>query len=160
VYDSLSISGGMMMRAEMLTHVCVGISMVIIGLLGIRESKEWSKSLYANCLSAAAVAPAPAKKRSRAIIFNGLLHGFSVDGTPSLAPALAVASWRGNIGFLLSYAVGTIIAMAFTTTVIGEGTSQVGSKLGRPDVPMKLSYASSVFACLVGVVWTAMAVAR
>eukprot|EP00952_Eustigmatos_sp_NYUAD-ZCMA_P010120 41705-Eustigmatos_ZCMA.PRE.1 len=30
---------------------------------------------------------------SRTVFFNGLLHGFSWDGTPTLAPALAFTNW-------------------------------------------------------------------
>ena len=32
----------------------------------------------------------------RAIFANGILHGFSWDGAPSLAPALAMTSWRAG----------------------------------------------------------------
>ena len=90
-------------------------------------------------------------------LFVDLCAGFSWDGAPSLAPALAVASWRGNIAFLLAYALGTMGAMAVTTTLIGEGTRQAGAIFQRPDLPQKLSFFSSLIAIIVGGVWTGLA---
>jgi hypothetical protein len=98
------------------------------------------------------------KGQTRAVLFNGLLHGFSWDGAPSLAPALAVATWRGNVAFLLAYALGTIGVMTVATTVIGEGTRRAGKVFQRPDLPQKLSYFSSILALVIGLVWCGMAV--
>lgn len=93
----------------------------------------------------------------RAILLNGILHGFSWDGTPSLAPALALPSLAAVVLFLLSYAIGTMVAMSTVTTVIGEGSLRVGETLDRPDLPQKLSLVSSGLAAVVGLVWTARA---
>ena len=43
-----------------------------------------------------------------------------------MAPAFAVATWRGSISFPLAYAVGTMGAMSITTTLIGESTRYGG----------------------------------
>jgi hypothetical protein len=40
---------------------------------------------------------------SKAVFLNGLLHGFSWDGTPTLAPALAFPNWGSVLLFLVSY---------------------------------------------------------
>ena len=101
-----------------------------------------------------AVNPNPAK---RAVLFNGILHGFSWDGAPSLAPAVAISTFRGSLTFLLSYAFGTMAAMALATTVIGEGTRRAAGKLDRPDLPRDLSMWSSFLALTVGVVWCGLA---
>merc|ERR1712127_672245 len=93
----------------------------------------------------------------RAVIFNGILHGFSWDGAPSLAPALAVATWRGSISFLLAYAVGTMAAMTIATTLIGESTRRAGEVFQRPDIPQKLSLVSSFVAMGVGAFWCFLA---
>ena len=154
-------------------ELAIGVSLIVIGLLGIKEAKEWespegnacdivvgqeeqqdSSSSSPQSLSAAA---APVSDAKRAVLFNGILHGFSWDGAPSLAPAVAIATWRGSLTFLLSYALGTMGAMALATTIIGEGTRRAAGKLDRPDLPRDLSVASSFLALVVGVVWCGLA---
>ena len=160
-------------------ELAIGFSLIVIGLLGIKEAREWESpveegiacDVMANegggtpqSLSAAAtppyssaamaVNPNPAK---RAVLFNGILHGFSWDGAPSLAPAVAISTLRGSLTFLLSYALGTMAAMAIATTIIGEGTRHAAGKLDRPDLPRDLSMGSSFLALIVGVVWCGLA---
>jgi len=145
-------------------EIAVGGSLIVIGLMGMKEAREWKVELEeppTQSLSAAVVTSDVAgtmkTSQKRAVVFNGLLHGFSWDGAPSLAPAIAVATWRGNITFLLAYALGTILTMALTTTLIGEGTRRAGQVLQRPDIPQKLSFASSIIAIAVGVFWCTLA---
>ncbi len=155
-------------------ELAIGVSLIVIGLLGIKEAKEWEAPEGSGCdivgdqggdvggvegsspqsLSAAA---APVSDAKRAVLFNGILHGFSWDGAPSLAPAVAISTWRGSLTFLLSYALGTMGAMALATTIIGEGTRRAAGKLDRPDLPRDLSVASSFLALVVGVVWCGLA---
>lgn len=156
-------------------ELAIGFSLIVIGLLGIKEAREWEAPEENSCevvqedgapqsLSAAAspssgsaamaVNPNPAK---RAVLFNGILHGFSWDGAPSLAPAVAIATWRGSLTFLISYALGTMGAMTLATTIIGEGTRRAAGKLDRPDLPRDLSKGSSFLALVVGVVWCGLA---
>jgi len=147
--------------ASHLMEVAVGLSLVVIGAMGLKEAKEWGEEMEAlptHSLSSA-VSPAEAKPSNgnRAVIFNGLLHGFSWDGAPSLAPALAVASWGGNLAFLSAYAAGTVGVMAITTSLIGEGTRRAGEVFNRPDLPQKLSYFSSLLAITIGGIWCALA---
>lgn len=144
-------------------EIAVGVSLVVIGLLGIKEAREWDEEEAAlvaggQSLSAAAAEPVPETGlQKRAVIFNGLLHGFSWDGAPSLLPALAVATWRGNVTFLLAYALGTMVTMAVATTLVGEGTRQAGKLFNRPDIPQKLSLVSSAIAILIGLFWVGIA---
>jgi len=144
--------------AELITSLAVGLSLVLIGVIGIREAREWEEEIkFATTSVSSAVAEPPtelAKLRKRGVLFNGLLHGFSWDGAPSLAGALAVTTWRSNILFLISYGIGTILTMGVTTMIIGEGTNKVGVKTNRPDLPQKLSLWSSWLAIVIGVVWT------
>jgi hypothetical protein len=155
--------------ASHVTEIAVGLSLVVIGAMGIREAREWRDEIgggggvvnhhhQPQSLSAAATeAGLKNAQRGRSIVFNGILHGFSWDGAPSLAPALAVASWTGNLAFLSAYAAGTMVAMAITTTLIGEGTRKAGQFFQRPDIPQKLSYFSSILAIAIGVVWCGLA---
>lgn len=153
---------GMFKYASSATEIAVGLSLIVIGLLGIKEAREWSSEIehaQPQSLSAAAADTGMKQTQKRAVMFNGLLHGFSWDGAPSLAPALAVATWRGNIAFLLAYACGTMGAMAIATTLIGEGTRRAGEVFNRPDIPQKLSLGSSVVAIMIGVIWCGLATA-
>ena len=152
--------------ASSFMELAVGLSLIFIGFLGfsrMKEAREWSDEIEgagetpSQSLSAAAADDGVKMAQKRAVIFNGVLHGFSWDGAPSLAPAVAVATWTGNITFLLSYALGTMSAMAITTTIIGEGTRRAGELLHRPDIPQKLSYFSSIIALVVGAVWCGLA---
>lgn len=152
--------------ASHVTEIAVGLSLILIGVMGIREAREWEQGdedlPSAKSLSAAVYndTTVPVKaEQNRAVVLNGLLHGFSWDGAPSLAPAIAVATWSGNLAFLSAYAVGTMAAMAIVTTLVGEGTRRAGEIFQRPDIPQKLSYASSVVAIAIGVVWCGLGVA-
>ena len=141
-------------------EIAVGLSLILIGGMGIKEAREWEDEMAATpqSLSAAASPDNDVKDtQKRAVMFNGLLHGFSWDGAPSLAPALAVATWGGNLAFLSAYAAGTMGAMAITTSLIGEGTRRAGEVFNRPDIPQKLSFFSSLLAIVIGAVWCGLA---
>ena len=164
-------------------ELAIGVSLVVIGLLGIKEAREWHAVPSAaadedddddggddvvrprSLSSAAVVIDALSDPREttrlrtpkRAVLLNGLLHGFSWDGAPSLAPAVAISTFRGSLTFLLSYAAGTMAAMALATTIIGEGTRRAAGRLDRPNLPRDLSVCSSVLAMVVGVVWCGLA---
>lgn len=151
---------GLLHGASSLMEVAIGASLVIIGILGMKEAREWKEEMdtvVPKSLSAAAAEQGVKNSQKSAVIFNGFLHGFSWDGAPSLAPALAVATWRGSISFLLAYGLGTTLAMTIATTVIGESTLRAGEILHRPDIPQKLSMISSVLAMGVGVFWCLLA---
>jgi hypothetical protein len=146
--------------ASHVMEIAVGLSLVFIGAMGIREAREWEDEMGAQPQSLSAAASPDSivdDSQKRAVIFNGLLHGFSWDGAPSLAPALAVATWGGNLTFLSAYAAGTMAAMSITTTLIGEGTRRAGEIFNRPDIPQKLSYFSSLLAIAIGLIWCGLA---
>jgi hypothetical protein len=149
--------------ASHIMEIAVGLSLILIGAMGIKEAREWEDdglSPTAQSLSSAAspdAGMAVKETRNRSVVFNGLLHGFSWDGAPSLAPALAVATWGGNLAFLSAYAAGTMAAMAITTTLIGEGTRRAGEVFNRPDIPQKLSFFSSLLAIAIGGIWCGLA---
>lgn len=104
------------------TEVLVGVSLIAIGLLGLKESLldyEETPAYEAKSAGSAVVegggAPGGGGMTKsgggeRAIFFNGVLHGFSWDGAPSLAPALALSSWGSVLWFLLAYCSGTMVS--------------------------------------------------
>lgn len=171
--NRMSTMGGavhVLQGASDVMEIAVGLSLVVIGLLGIKEAREWKEendTLFPPSITsddgvhvAAELHNLKSTATKRAVVFNGLLHGFSWDGAPSLAPAIAVATWRGNLAFLFSYALGTMAAMTITTTLIGEGTRRASEVFRRPDIPQKLSFFSSILALIIGTVWCSIAVFR
>jgi hypothetical protein len=128
---------GILAGASHVTEIAVGLSLIVIGAIGIKEAGAWQQeesATPAQSLSSAATPISSADSaQKRAVIFNRLLHGFSWDGAPSLGPAIAMATWAGNLAFLLAYAAGTMAAMAsISTTLIGEGTRRAGEVFVPP----------------------------
>ncbi|CAM9245449.1 unnamed protein product [Discosporangium mesarthrocarpum] len=164
---SLGSDSGLVARMGTWTEGLVGVSLIAIGLLGLKESifdnddgegvevGALGHSQGQDVLMAGGAGQGAISKTGgqRAIFLNGILHGFSWDGAPSLAPALALTTWRGVLWFLMAYCSGTMIAMSATTTVIGEGSVRVGQALDQPDIPRKLSVISSFIAIAIGAVW-------
>ena len=137
--DRLARGAGsaVMMRAvSSWADVAVGASLIIIGAFGIKEARGF-ESAPADLSAAGNTFDAFGKvqRRNRTIMLNGMLHGFSVDGTPSLAPALALPSAGAVFVFLVAYCLGTILAMGTVTTVIGEGSLRLGSSLEQVTHP-------------------------
>eukprot|EP00600_Ochromonadales_sp_CCMP1393_P014178 CAMPEP_0175000232 /NCGR_PEP_ID=MMETSP0005-20121125/2481_1 /TAXON_ID=420556 /ORGANISM="Ochromonas sp., Strain CCMP1393" /LENGTH=329 /DNA_ID=CAMNT_0016255019 /DNA_START=128 /DNA_END=1117 /DNA_ORIENTATION=+ len=146
-----------------LAESVVGISILLIGLVGIKESQEAGDDEIdgeivttssideqtGNVVVSKVVASTP--KSYQAILANGVLHGFSWDGAPSLAPAITMTSWRAAVTFLLSYSLGTIVAMSIAAGTLGELSVRVGKAAKNPDLPRKLSLWSSIFAVAVGI---------
>jgi len=144
-------------KLSTLAESTVGISLIIIGFVGIKENLEKEEETKVwndeNKVQAEDVTPTTTLKSSQAIFANGILHGFSWDGAPSLAPALTMTSWRGALSFLISYCIGTIIAMSIASGVVSEGSLRLGKAVNNPDLPRNLSLASSLVAILIGIYW-------
>jgi hypothetical protein len=95
-YSKMALS-----RLSHITELAVGVSLILIGAMGMKEAREWKEEMETvqpQSLSAAAVTENGGivggfkTAQKRAVIFNGILHGFSWDGAPSLAPAIAVGT--------------------------------------------------------------------
>jgi hypothetical protein len=153
-------------RLSKYTEAAVGLSLFVIGAIGVRENLELRKEIKESSerdSSADMKAETSSKmsiatfKSSVSIFLNGILHGFSWDGAPSIAPALAMTSWRSAFSFLLSYCVGTMAAMSFTAGAFGEGSLRLGKAFNNENLPMNLSFASSLLAILIGIYWVVQA---
>ena len=144
-------------KLSTLAESTVGISLIIIGFVGIKENleKEEETKVWVdeNKVQTEDVTPSTTLKSSQAIFANGILHGFSWDGAPSLAPALTMTSWRGALSFLISYCIGTIIAMSIASGAVSEGSLRLGKAVNNPNLPRNLSLASSLIAILIGIYW-------
>ena len=91
---------------------------------------------------------------------TGILHGCSGSGhLLGVLPALTMPSWRIASTYLIAFGVGTMVAMSTFTAVVGELSSRMSERLNDPRTPARLAFASSVFALVMGTVWTAKALA-
>jgi len=144
--------GGMFTFVEKLTNVAesaVGLSLVAIGLLGVKESLETGHDEEDDTLAG----KGGKSKSYRAIFANGLLHGFSWDGAPSIAPAIAMTSWKSASLFFGAYSFGAMITMSVVAGLIAFLSSRMGELSNNPQLPKKLSLISSLIAVAIGLYW-------
>ena len=139
------------------TEVLVGLSLVGIGVLGLLEAREIGGAEGGGG-GGDAPAEAPAEGGKTAVLINGLLHGLSLDGAPSFAPALALGTWSSASFFLAAYVSGTVLAMAVATGAIGEATARAGAASKGDSLTRRLTTGASGLAIAVGVLWTGKAV--
>ena len=93
-----------------------------------------------------------------ATLGTGILHGCSGSGhLLGVMPALAMPSWSIAATYLIMFGVGTMAAMSIFTAVVGELSSQMSERLEDPRTPGRLALASSLFALIMGAVWTCRA---
>jgi hypothetical protein len=131
----------------------VGASLVLIGLIGIKESMEEDHDEHNTDNFGTDSLGTKKQGKSMAIMANGALHGFSWDGVPSIAPAIAMSSWQSAMRFLACYSLGTMLAMSLSAGIIGALSTRIGKMANDPALPKKLSFASSMFAVLIGLFW-------
>ena len=72
------------------------------------------------------------------IFANGCFLGMSWDGLPSLAPALALYSWKLLFVFLTAYCLGTVCTIGIASGFIGESTKWL-STVTSADLPRRLA---------------------
>ena len=89
---------------------------------------------------------------------TGILHGCSGSGhLLGVMPALAMPSWSIAATYLVMFGFGTMLAMSVFTAVVGELSSQMSERLKDPRTPGRLALASSLFALIMGTLWTGRA---
>ena len=142
-------------RLSSFAELAVGVSLLSIGGIGVRESLDLIETNTdghgdGEILEGLRIS---AMKSYRAIFANGLLHGCSFDGAPSLAPALAMTSWGSVLSFLVAYCIGTMTAMSIAAGAVGEGSIRLGEAIGSNKLPRQLSLGSSILAILIGLYW-------
>ena len=137
-------------RLSSLADSAVGFSLLFIGALGIKESRAMTDEAMNGIGGSGGL---KSGMDNRAIFSNGLLHGFSLDGAPSIAPALAMSNWRSAVWFLLAYCFGTMATMSITAAAVGESSLRLVQKSKNPKLPRRLCLGSSAFALLAGVYW-------
>lgn len=135
----------------------VGITLLIIGVMGIKEASE----IPAPCVALEGVndqagildSSLPMKNDNRKFGFatfaTGIVHGLQPDALLMILPALALPSRLSGAAFLCMFLVGTIVAMGSYTAFIGSCSSALKKRV--PRITEGLSWGSSLIAIALGV---------
>ncbi|KAL0791261.1 hypothetical protein Bca101_007507 [Brassica carinata] len=131
----------------------VGLTLVIIGAMGIKEASEIVVPCVA--LETGMVATekealmAPKKKKIGFATFaTGVVHGLQPDALMIVLPALALPSRLAGSAFLIMFLVGTVVAMGSYTAFIGSCSEALKEKV--PRIREKLTWVSSIVAIGLG----------
>lgn len=139
-------------KVSALTETAVGLSLLLIGVIGVKENLAVEPEDASNSDKSASGTKKQAKS-IKALFVNGFIHGFSWDGAPSLAPALAMNSWGAAVSFILAYCFGTTAIMSATAGAVGESTLRLNKIVQSKDLTRNLSIGSSLIAIGVGIFW-------
>lgn len=135
----------------------VGITLLIIGVMGIKEASE----IPAPCVALEGAddqagildSSLPMKNDNRKFGFatfaTGIVHGLQPDALLMILPALALPSRLSGAAFLCMFLVGTIVAMGSYTAFIGSCSSALKKRV--PRITEGLSWGSSLIAIALGV---------
>lgn len=134
----------------------VGLTLLVIGAMGIREASEVPVPCVAlengECdvgeYEALVSQPAGKKKIGFATFATGIVHGLQPDALMMILPALALPSRLAGAAFLLMFLVGTVIAMGSYTVFIGSCSEALKERV--PRITEKLTWASSLIAIALG----------
>lgn len=129
----------------------VGVTLLVIGAMGIREASEVPAPLVALESGGyeAVASPSIAKKKVGFATFaTGIVHGLQPDALMMILPALALPSRVAGAAFLAMFLVGTVIAMGSYTVFIGSCSEALKDRV--PRVTEKLTWASSLVAIALG----------
>ena len=145
----------------------VGVMLIAIGLLGLRRALRVEvhahrhehgglahAHLHVHGPAGAHPAPtgAPPHEHGHAAFWAGTVHG--IAGTAhvlGVLPALALGSAAASGAYLLSFAVGTVLAMGAFAGLVGAGSAHAAER--APLRLRRLLGAAGAAAVLVGLVW-------
>lgn len=131
----------------------VGMTLLVIGAMGIREASEVHTPCVAldkgeSEVSMVEYVEAPKKKIGLATFATGIVHGLQPDALMMVLPALALPSRLTGAAFLGMFLVGTVIAMGTYTVFIGSCSQALKDRV--PRITEKLTWASSLVAIALG----------
>uniref|UniRef100_A0A803NFD6 Urease accessory protein UreH-like transmembrane domain-containing protein n=1 Tax=Cannabis sativa TaxID=3483 RepID=A0A803NFD6_CANSA len=134
----------------------VGLTLLVIGAMGIREASEIAAPCVAlengECdvgIYEAIQNPSLGKKRIGFATFaTGIVHGLQPDALMMVLPALALPSRLAGAAFLIMFLVGTVVAMGSYTVFIGSCSQALKDRI--PRITEKLTWASSIVAIALG----------
>lgn len=136
----------------------VGLTLLVIGALGIKEASEVPTPCVAlengECdvsVYEALENPAVGKKKKIgfATFATGIVHGLQPDALMMILPALALPSRVAGAAFLIMFLVGTVVAMGSYTVFLGSCSQALKKRI--PRITEKLTWASSLVAIGFGI---------
>jgi len=135
----------------------VGMTLLIIGFMGIKEASEVPTPCVAldgaEC-DVSALKPEQSltsgkRKIGFATFATGIVHGLQPDALMMILPALALPSRLSGAAFLCMFLFGTVFAMGSYTVFIGSCSEALKTRV--PRITEKLTWVSSVIAITLGV---------
>ncbi|KAK8944515.1 hypothetical protein KSP39_PZI007723 [Platanthera zijinensis] len=125
----------------------VGITLLVIGAMGIKEASE----VPASCIEDGTLEASSGvrKKIGLATFATGIVHGLQPDALVMILPALALPSRLAGAAFLGMFLVGTVLAMGTYTVFIGSCSQALKERV--PRITEKLTWAASLLAIFMGV---------
>lgn len=135
----------------------VGMTLLIIGFMGIKEASEAPTPCVAldggEC-DVSAVEPGQSltsgkRKIGFATFATGIVHGLQPDALMMILPALALPSRLSGAAFLCMFLFGTVFAMGSYTVFIGSCSEALKTRV--PRITEKLTWVSSLIAITLGV---------
>lgn len=134
----------------------VGLTLLVIGAMGIREAQEVAAPCVAlengECdvsVYEAIENPTVGKKKIGFATFaTGIVHGLQPDALMMVLPALALPSRLAGAAFLVMFLLGTVVAMGSYTVFIGSCSQALKDRV--PRITEKLTWASSLVAIALG----------
>lgn len=140
----------------------VGLTLMVIGAIGIREATQAAPCVAAaldgagahhhghDSLEKALMSGGGKKKEiSFATFATGIVHGLQPDALMIILPALAMPSRAAGAAFLGMFLVGTVMSMASYTVLIGTCTEALRERV--PRITEKLTWAASLVAISMGI---------
>ncbi|OIW05658.1 hypothetical protein TanjilG_23444 [Lupinus angustifolius] len=134
----------------------VGLTLLVIGAMGIKEASEASAPCVALENGECDVSvyesldnPTVGKKKIGFATFaTGIVHGLQPDALMMVLPALALPSRLAGAAFLIMFLLGTVFAMGSYTVFIGSCSEALKDRV--PRITEKLTWASSLVAIALG----------
>ncbi|CAH2042970.1 unnamed protein product [Thlaspi arvense] len=135
----------------------VGLTLLVIGAMGIREASEVPTACVAlengKCdvsMHETLESPKVGKKKEVgfATFATGIIHGLQPDALMMVLPALALPSRLAGAAFLGMFLLGTVAAMGSYTVFIGSCSQALKDRV--PRITEKLTWASSLIAIGLG----------
>ncbi|ESW09337.1 hypothetical protein PHAVU_009G119100 [Phaseolus vulgaris] len=131
----------------------VGLTLLIIGAMGIREASEAHTAGVAlesdvNVYESLDDPTVGKKNIGFATFATGIVHGLQPDALMMVLPALALPSRLAGAAFLIMFLIGTVIAMGSYTVFIGSCSQALKDRV--PRITEKLTWASSLIAIALG----------
>ncbi|KAK7404386.1 hypothetical protein VNO78_05249 [Psophocarpus tetragonolobus] len=135
----------------------VGLTLLVIGAMGIKEASEVPTPCVAlengecdvGVYESRDSNPAVGKKKIGFATFaTGIVHGLQPDALMMVLPALALPSRLAGAAFLIMFLFGTVVAMGSYTVFIGSCSEALKDRV--PRITEKLTWASSLVAIALG----------